>query len=163
MAATGELRVGITGHRGLPLQTTDLVTAAISDAVKELPIDVVGVSMLADGPDSIFAEEVLDHGGQVEVVVPADRYRDGLPAAHHPRYDRLLSQASKVYRLPYQASSEEAHMAGSEFMLGHIDRLLAVWDGQPARGHGGTADVVQAAAEHSLPVVIIWPEGSSRD
>jgi hypothetical protein len=43
-----------------------------------------GVSMLADGPDSIFAEEILDHGGQLEVVVPAERYREGLPAAEPP-------------------------------------------------------------------------------
>jgi hypothetical protein len=119
--------------------------------------------MLADGPDSIFAEEVLDHGGQLEVVVPAERYRDDLPAAHHPTYDRLLGQAADVQRLPFRDSTEEAHMAGSEAILDRVDRLVAVWDGQPARGHGGSADVVQAAKERSVPVVVIWPEGSSRD
>jgi hypothetical protein len=63
MAATGQLRVGITGHHGLPPKTTDPVTSAIREVVKELPTDMVGVSMLADGPDSIFAREILDHGG----------------------------------------------------------------------------------------------------
>jgi hypothetical protein len=163
MAATGQLRVGITGHRGLPPKTTDLVTSAIREFVEELPIDTVGVTMLADGPDSIFAEEVLDHGGELEVVVPAERYRDGLPADHHPTYDRLLSHATKVQRLPYRDSTEETHMAGSEAIVDCVDRLLAVWDGQSARGDGGTADVVNAAKERSVPVVVIWPEGSSRD
>ena len=63
MAATGQLRVGITGHWGLPPKTTELVTSAIRDVVKELPIDVVGVTMLADGANSILADEVLEHGG----------------------------------------------------------------------------------------------------
>ncbi len=163
MAATGQLRVGITGHRGLSPKTTDLVTAAIRDAVKEFPVDVVGVSMLADGPDSIFAQKIIEHGGQLEVVVPAAQYRDDLPADHHATYDRLLAHAADVCRLPYKDSTEDAHMAGSEAMLDHIDRLLAVWDGKPARGFGGTADVVRAAEEKSIPVTVIWPEGSTRD
>jgi hypothetical protein len=163
MAAMGQLRIGITGHRGLPPETTNLVTTAIRDVLKELPVDVVGVTMLADGPDSMFAEEVLDQGGQLEVVVPAERYRDGLPPEHRATYDRLLGQAARVDRLRYRESTEEAHMAGSEVMLDRIDRLLAVWDGKPARGVGGTADVVRAAENLAIPVMVIWPEGSSRD
>jgi hypothetical protein len=147
MVAAGQLRVGITGHRGLPPKITDLVTSAIREVVKELPTDVVGVSMIADGPDSIFAQAIIDHGGQLEVVVPGQLYRDGLPGDHHATYDRLLSQAADVRRLPYRESTEEAHMAGSKAMLHRVDRLLAVWDGKPARGFGGTADVVQAAEE----------------
>jgi len=33
-------------------------------------------------------------------------------------------------------------MAASAYMIDHADELWAVWDGQPARGYGGTADVV---------------------
>jgi hypothetical protein len=48
-------------------------------------------------------------------------------------------------------------------MLDMIDQLIAVWDGQPARGHGGTADVVNEAHQHQLPVTVLWPHGASRD
>ena len=41
--------------------------------------------------------------------------------------------------------------------------LVAVWDGQSARGLGGTADVVAYARERGKPVTVIWPEGASRD
>ena len=47
-----------------------------------------------------------------------------------------------------------------------VDRssvLLAVWDGQPSRGLGGTADVVAYARQRGVPVTVIWPEGASRD
>jgi hypothetical protein len=41
--------------------------------------------------------------------------------------------------------------------------LVAVWDGQPARGLGGTADVVVAyARERGVLVQVIWPEGATR-
>jgi hypothetical protein len=41
--------------------------------------------------------------------------------------------------------------------------LVAVWDGEPARGLGGTADVVAYAREGAIPVEVIWPEGATRD
>jgi hypothetical protein len=48
-------------------------------------------------------------------------------------------------------------MAGSERMLDLADELVAVWDGLPARGHGGTADVVAVALDRGIPVTVIWP------
>jgi predicted kinase len=102
------------------------------------PHQLVGVTLLADGADQLFAEAVLSLSGRLEVIVPAERYRDGLPADYHATYDHLLNKASKVRRLPYVESTKEAHMAGSTAMLDTIDHIVAVWDGQPARGHGGT-------------------------
>jgi hypothetical protein len=96
-------------------------------------------------------------------VVPANRYRDDLPESHHATYDHLIAQASYVERLGYVDSTEEAHMAGSEAMLARIDHLLAVWDGRPARGRGGTADVVRVARQRGIPVTVIWPANVTRD
>ncbi len=53
-------------------------------------------------------------------------------------------------------------MEASNAMLDRADRLFAVWDGKPARGYGGTADVVSEARKRGLPVTIIWPEGATR-
>jgi hypothetical protein len=158
------MRIGISGHRGLPESTVRLVDAALrAEITKHHPDKLVGVSCIANGADSLFAQAVLDHGAQLEVIVPADHYRAGLPTDHHPTYDHLLAAATKVHRLPYKQSTSEAHMAASRHMLDMIDQLIAVWDGQPARGHGGTADVVNEAHRHQLPVTIIWPSGASRD
>jgi hypothetical protein len=40
--------------------------------------------------------------------------------------------------------------------------LVAVWDGQPAAGKGGTADIVDYARRHGIEVRIVWPPGTSR-
>jgi hypothetical protein len=158
------MRIAITGHRGLPADTERLVDRAIRQQLAAYAgRDVVGVSNLADGADQLFAQAVLDAGGQLDVIIPAAHYRDGLPESAHAAYDALLSRASSVHRLDRIESTEDAHMEASNAMLDRAERLFAVWDGKPARGYGGTADVVAEARDRGIPVTVIWPEGASRD
>ncbi len=158
------MRVGITGHRGLSSAVEKDVRAALRSAVGAYsPADLVGVSCIADGPDSWFAEAVLAHGGRIEVVVPAAGYRAGLPLWHHGTYDELLGRATDVHHTGLTESDSQAHMTGSELLVGLVDELLAVWDGQPARGYGGTADVVAYAGRTGVPVRVLWPSGATRD
>ena len=53
-------------------------------------------------------------------------------------------------------------MAASEALLDDVEHVVAVWDGQPSDGHGGTGDVVAAARARGLPVTAVWPEGAAR-
>ncbi|GGS14266.1 hypothetical protein GCM10010236_80560 [Streptomyces eurythermus] len=54
------MRVGITGHRGLSTLVEEQVRALLADQVSQYdPAQLVGVSCIADGPDSWFAETVL--------------------------------------------------------------------------------------------------------
>lgn len=156
--------IAITGHRGLPEHTESLVAHAIKAAVDERAgQDLVGLTCLADGADTIFARIILDSGGTLRVVVPAARYRDELPDGHHATYDEIIEKASRLTRLNHIASDSVAHMDASMRMLDDADELFAVWDGKPARGHGGTADVVAEARKLGLPVTVIWPAGCQRD
>jgi hypothetical protein len=158
------MKIGITGHRGLNGETEKLVRRALVDAVSTYPAaELVGVSCIADGPDAWFAHCVLKHGSHLEVVVPAREYRDGLPEWHHADYDELVRRASDVHGTGLDESNSQAHMAGSELLVGLVDELLAVWDGQPSRGYGGTADVVAYAERQGVPVRVLWPEGHTRD
>src|SRR5215470_9264031 len=129
-------RIAFTGHRGLPTATASLVDAAIRAELSGRAASVTGLSCLADGADQVFARAVLDLGGRIEAVVPAARYRRGLPARARPEFDLLLARAGELW---------------------------AVWDGKPARGYGGTADVVAHARDRGLPVLVIWPDGAHRD
>jgi hypothetical protein len=157
------MRIAVSGHRGLPPETARLVDQAVRDVLSEYAPEITGLSCLADGADQIFARAVLDMGGQLEVVIPAEQYRDGLPADAWEEYDALLGRAVRVHRLPFVESTSEAHMEASRRMFDQADELVAVWDGQPARGYGGTADVVAESKERGITVRIIWPEGARRD
>ncbi|MGP2440717.1 hypothetical protein [Streptomyces sp. JW3] len=157
------MRVGITGHRGLGADAERRVRNMLDEAVNAYDAaDLVGVSCIADGPDAWFAEAVVRRGGRLEVVVPAAGYRDALPQQHRATYDTLLGQASDIHETGMDESTSEAHMAGSEILVGLSDELLAVWDGEPARGLGGTADVVGYARRSGVPVRILWPKGATR-
>jgi len=158
------VRLGITGHRGLPEAVARRVRAALAAVVSGYdPNELVGVSCLADGPDSWFAEAVLDHGGRLEAVIPAADYRAGLPEPHRGTYDALLGRAREVHTTGLTESDSRAHQTGSEALVDTVDLLVAVWDGLPARGFGGTADAVAYAERTGVPCTIIWPPGATRD
>jgi hypothetical protein len=153
--------LAITGHRGLSAELEAEVDRMIRTAVAERG-DLVGVSCLADGADAVFAQAVLDAGGSLVAVLPAAEYRSSLPEEYRPVYDRLLARAGKVVQLPFVTPDPEAYMEAGKRMVEESDSLLAVWDGQPGRGPGGTADVVAFARSRGVPVTVLWPEGAIR-
>ncbi len=155
-------RIAVSGHRALNEQTTRLVDDAIRAHLSTVNEHLVGLSCLADGADQLFARAVLDAGGQLTVIVPAAEYREGLPASAHVEYDTLIARATQIHELDYIESTSDSHMAASQRMLDDADELVAVWDGQPARGYGGTADVVAAARKRDLTVTVVWPDGATR-
>ena len=156
-------RIAVSGHRGLRGPTSVLVEKAIRAALEAAGPDVTGISCLADGADQIFARAVTDLGGRLEAIIPAGQYRDGLPADAHPEYDRLLAMAENACCMMFTEPTPESFMTASEVMVDNADMLYAVWDGLPARGYGGTADVVAYALARGKPVTIIWPAGAQRD
>jgi len=147
----------------LNARTANLVNQAVREKLSGHPADVTGLSCLADGADQIFARAVVDIGGKLEVIIPAEEYRAGLPAEAHAEYDDLLARAVSVHLLPFTQSTSESHMAASKLMVDEADELYAVWDGQPARAYGGTADVVAYARDRGTTVRVIWPAGAERD
>jgi hypothetical protein len=158
--------VGMTGHVGLPPSTAALVTTALRDILRPYTLNLVGVTMLGPGADQLFARVVLELCGTLDVVQPTTgmQYRDGFEdEAARRGYDELYGQASHVEALAYTESTEQAHMDGGQVVVDRSSVLVAVWDGQPSRGLGGTADVVAYARERGVPVEVIWPEGASRD
>ncbi|MGX7824770.1 hypothetical protein ACTG9Q_06730 [Actinokineospora sp. 24-640] len=156
------MRIGITGHSNLTADTTPLVADAIKSALADAE-DLVGVTCLAQGADQVFARVVLGLGGRVEVVLPSADYRDRVVSPDNAaEFDALIRQADTVRVLPYAQAGEEAYMAASEQVLSTVLAVIAVWDGGPAGGHGGTADVVAAARERGLPVTVLWPDGARR-
>jgi hypothetical protein len=153
------VKIGITGHRDLTPLTVTAVTAVLDERLAQVH-DLVGITALAEGADQLFAREVLARGGALDVIVPSEEYR-GL-REDQIGYDHLLACAVRVTRLPFRQDGPAAHVAAGLVMVERCDQLLAVWDGQPARSFGGTADFVDYARQINVPVIVIWPPGSAR-
>lgn len=148
----------------LSRETTYLAARAIREHLHAYRDgELVGVSRLARGADSIFAKSVLDSGGALEVVLPSRDYRaTKVKPDHAEQFDSLLAKAALVRIMDFGKAGRDAYVAANEAVLGPIDALVAVWDGQPATGTGGTADVVEEARSRDIPITVIWPDGASR-
>lgn len=155
-------RFGITGHQSLPPATEALVLAEMRSRLVGNG-SLVGISSLAQGADQLFADTVLLNGGTLEVVVPCQGYEKTFQTPDiEARYSRLLREASTVEVLDFPEPSEDAFLAAGRRIADRSECLLAVWDGEPAAGLGGTADVVEYARKSGRDVHIIWPDGATR-
>lgn len=156
--------VGVTGHRALAPEVEKFVRDELRRTLAHTPThELTGISCIADGADAVFADVILELGGRLRVVVPARRYRADLPPDHQDHYDYLLRCAETVVELDREEADTTAFMAAGKTVVDAADQLVAVWDGRPARGHGGTAEVVAYAQASLVPVTVIWPEGVRRD
>ena len=54
-------------------------------------------------------------------------------------------------------SNDISYQAAARLLLDQSDIVVAVWDGKPERGRGGTGETVREAMAREIPVVIITP------
>src|SRR5690606_39812543 len=98
------------------------------------------------------------------VVLPSADYRETkVKPDNLEQFDRLLVRSSLVRYMSHLTAGRQAYEDANEAVIGSVDRLFAVWDGQPASGKGGTADAVAAARARGAPVGVLWPEGGRRE
>lgn len=156
-------RIGVTGHMNITDDTVPLVYEAISALLAyEDPAVLTGVSCIARGADSVFAQAVLDVGGKLEVILPSRNYRERKVKPDHAElFDKLLAQADAVRIMDFEDTGRDAYEAANEAMLASCERLIAVWDGEVGQ-KGGTGTVVELAHTQNIHVTIIWPDGAAR-
>jgi hypothetical protein len=155
--------VGVTGHTNLTDQSVVLVHQELLDLLRPRANDLVGMTCLARGADQVFADAVLELGGALEVVIPASDYFTGISdPVSRKRCEAYLGAAASTVTMPYESSGPPAYLSASRYLIDRCDLLLAVWDGSPATGSGGTADAVAYAHDRGRSIVVVWPEGARR-
>ncbi|GHJ27639.1 hypothetical protein TPA0910_20720 [Streptomyces hygroscopicus subsp. sporocinereus] len=157
--------IAVTGHMDITDASVPLVRGELDKILAAYePSSLVGVSCIAKGSDSLFADAVLAAGGRLAVVIPSEDYRQAkVKPEHAETFDRLVAAADEVLVMPHATANRQAYEAANAVLLERADRLVAVWDGRPPTGKGGgTADVVHQAREAGIPVDVVWPDGASR-
>jgi len=171
------VRVGITGHRPESLppdaparlladmslicsQIFDLAAAIGAENTDLFSSDLPEMSLatsLAEGVDRLAADAALDRGYQLVCVLPFSREeyaRDFKTVDSREQFAGYLRQARAVFELDGVRSEEaEAYEAASQIMIANSDLIIAVWDGQPSGGIGGTADTIHRALRVGRPVI----------
>ncbi|QCL77482.1 MULTISPECIES: hypothetical protein [Agrobacterium] len=115
------------------------------------------LSSLAEGSDQVFAEVALDLSIPLRAVVPFNSYEAFFQDAHVLlNYRRLLGQARRV-DLNLHFSPERAFFEAGKFIVDECQLLIAVWDGRPAEGFGGTADIVTYSRSRGRRLIWLDP------
>ncbi|MGW0423112.1 hypothetical protein [Streptomyces sp. NPDC003015] len=155
-------RIGVTGHRSLPGPVLPGVRAEMRRQLGGGALEAF--TCLAAGADQLFADIALDSGVPVTAVIPGMDYEAHLDDdAARAGYRRILGACAHRVQLPPEPTHEEAYFAAGRWIVDHCDRLIAVWDGRPARGRGGTGDVVAYARRTGVPVTVLWEPDVHRE
>jgi hypothetical protein len=89
-------------------------------------------------------------------VLPFSDIERSFSPNHVPGYRELVKQAT-VEVLDTPGTDEDAYLAAGQRVVDLSDIVLAVWNGNPAKGKGGTADVVAYAIHRGVPLTQIDP------
>lgn len=155
------MKIGITGHQELPHPGTwNWVRDRIAEVLAIQGEACRGYSSLAKGADQLFAELILEHGGSLHVIIPFRGYERTFEGPALIQYRALLKKASKevLYR---DESDEDAYLAAGKRIVDSVDVLIAVWNGLPAKGKGGTADIARYSEFRKIPLIHINPSDQS--
>lgn len=133
----------------------DRILASLDDGEVEV------WSSLAEGADRLVATRAMAvAGAELIAVLPLDpdEYRTDFPAgASQAAFDELLGAAARtVVTGPDETGSRtSAYQRAGDVVARSVDVLIAVWDGEPARGRGGTAEIVDVARSAGTDVVVV--------
>ena len=139
--------VGFTGHRNL--QNPEAVACALQAelaALQRAGGELIAISSVAIGADTVFAREVLRAGIKWIVILPMpiELFRDDFTPVEWTEAERLIAQAAEV-RVLHGNERPQAYVDGGKATVDDSNCLFAVWDGKPAKGPGGTAEIVAYA------------------
>lgn len=170
--------VGVTGHRRLPHADMERLADAVAEILEAIrsaaevhlgpaptPVACRLVSSLAAGADTLVAEVALSRGFALRCPLPFQRdayARDVPDGPERDRFFAALARAEMVHELDGIPGDPDGYLAAGRLVIEQSDVLLAVWDGRPERGVGGTGQIVREARRADLPVIVVEPAAPHR-
>lgn len=164
MTTSGALTIGVTGHRSFRNRdgVADRVDGILDQLLAEHDRPALDVwSALAEGADRLVVERVMERVGArlcVVLPLPADDYRTdfGDPSSV-AEFDRWFATAAEIAVTGPDDSGtrESAYERAGLAVVDRCEVLLALWDGRPSRGRGGTAEIVDAARHRGRCTIVI--------
>jgi hypothetical protein len=148
------MKVGFTGHQEIgPPLTVNWLSSVMLDAVRDYGV-TLGVTCLAAGADQLYAGLLCKQDIPYIAVVPSKDYEDTFSNKEHlENYKELLSHAQEVIKLRFPKPSELAFFEAGKEVVNCSEMIFAVWNGKPARGLGGTGDIVEYALSNNRRIV----------
>src|SRR5579864_2320270 len=117
---------------------------------------LTAVTSLAIGADQLLARLVLERGGSIHAVLPYADIERSFSSEDIQGYRDLVKHAT-VEILDTPGADQDAYLAAGLRVVDLSDVVIAIWNGLPAKGKGGTADIVEYALSRHKPLIHINP------
>ena len=159
--------VAVTGHRDIAQEDVAQLTSVVSSQLRALSAQhpdspCLLLSGMAEGADRLVARCALDAGWRLAAVLPlaqAEYERDFRDEQSVAEFRDLLTRAAWVRDLSGgSVSRPDCYRVLGDWLAREAHLLLALWDGSPGNGPGGTADVVRIFREGAAPERLILPD-----
>lgn len=161
--------IGFTGHRSrVDDERLGPVIGQALGRMMEQAGSVGGrvelVSSVAEGSDTLCVEIAAEMGIPTHIILPLQENDFMTDFTSPEAWNRSNAQIARARMRPGvdsvtlvsgEKQRPECYANQGTYMLEVIDMLIAVWDGQVARGQGGTAEVVAQAKSLGIPVMHI--------
>lgn len=161
--------IGFTGHRTGYDETT--IASALTRVLGDLKarIEKVGgraelYASVAEGSDTLCVEVARRIGLPTHLLLPLPEVEFAKDFSSPEAWERSKRQLDLARQRPGRDSAllspndfkrPDCYFDQAMRILDAVDVLVAVWDNQPSRGLGGTAQVVAQATNIGIPVVHI--------
>lgn len=170
------LRIGVTGHRCQTLEKSEELNAAVLEVLEmirsiadriilrspfafESEAECRVVSALAAGADRAVARVASDAKFPLDYILPFHRdvYAEtfgGDPELVKEFAKLIAADQATILELDGGSSNrKEAFVELADALVANCDVILAIWDGKPAKGIGGTREVIKKSMAREIPVV----------
>ena len=153
--------VGFSGHRhiGDSASLGKVLASEMGSLRSRAAGEWIALSSIAEGGDRIFVRSAKGLGMAWHAILPLPKaeFAKDFGVGEWQEVERTLGSAEHVRIITENGTREDAYLDCGMATVDGADVLMAVWDGEPARGKGGTADVVAYARSLSKPLVTINP------
>ena len=164
--------LGVTGHRNIDMTDKALIKRITTEIrhIKKVhkASNFVILSGLAEGADRLVAQiAIKELQAQLIAVlaVPEEFFLMDFADDRSKRaFKSYLKRSRTIITAPllskkawqdYTASRNNQYAWIGAFIARHSNYLLAIWDGKPARGRGGTAEVVRWFKGGRIPKLML--------
>jgi len=154
--------VAFKGHR--QLRRPQAVGEALSALLRTLSVEIqgtlVGVSSIAPGADTLFAQAVMEMSlpWRALLPVPLAEMQRVFSATDWQIRERLLARATEIQIRGMACNGNEARLECGMDTVDQADLLIAVWDGSAAEEPGCTGDIVAYARSIGKPLILLNPD-----
>ena len=151
------ITICVTGHIDLkdPKKVKNEIDYFLRYLKKNNPnTDIIALSSMAAGADTIFAHAVIDAKIPLKIVLPfqIEDYQKDFKKEDWEDTNKIISQndyqVNETIAYENRESRNNAYLNTGKRLVDQSDIILAIWDGKEATGVGGTGDIVKYSQQN---------------